>query len=293
VLVTGANGFVGRAVSKEFLKRGMAVWAGVRDNARAVAMGAEPYVLGDLGLAEKRHLPSVDAIVHLAGIAHELRGQNAEHVYQTVNCAATERLARDASMAGIRRFVFVSTIKVNGERTAIDRPFRETDTPAPHDRYARSKLAAEQALARVAAETGLEVVVIRPPLVYGPGVRANFRRLVDLVKKGLPLPLGSIRNRRSLIYVGNLADALALSIAVNEAKGNTFLVSDGRDLSTPELVRRIAAALGRGVKLFPFPPGLLPAKLVESLVVDSSAVRAALGWRPPYEIDAALVEALR
>ena len=293
VLVTGANGFVGRAVCAEFVKRGIAVQAGVRDRAAAVVAGAEPYLIGDLAQKVKHDLRGIDAVVHLAGIAHELRGQNAEAVYRAVNCDATERLAREAASAGVRRFIFVSSIKVNGESTPIDRPFRESDTPAPQDRYARSKWAAEQALARVSAETDLEVVVVRPPLVYGPGVRANFRRLIRLVDLGLPLPFASIENKRSIVYVGNLADALALCASAPEAKGKTFLVSDGEDVSTPDLVRRIAAALGRGLRLFAFPPRLLPAKLVESLVVDCGAIRAAIGWRPPHGLDEGLSEALR
>lgn len=293
VLVTGANGFVGRAVCAEFLKRGIAVQAGVRDRSASVAAGAEPYPIGDLAQKVDHDLRGIDAVVHLAGIAHELRGQNAEAVYRAVNCDATERLAREAASAGVRRFLFVSSIKVNGESTPIDRPFRESDTPAPHDRYARSKWAAEQALARVSTETGLEIVVIRPPLVYGPGVRGNFGRLIDLVKSGLPLPLASIRNRRSLIYVGNLADVLALSIAAPQAKGRTFLVSDDEDMSTPELVRRLAAGLGRKARLFPFPPPLLPAKLVQSLVVGAGVAQATLRWAPRFNVAETLAATIR
>lgn len=293
VLVTGASGFIGRAACKEFLTRGFDVRAGVRDASSAAVRGATPYVVGDLRQPSGWDLGGMEAIVHLAGIAHELRGQNAEAVYQAVNCAATERLAREAARAGVRRFVFVSSIKVNGERTTLDRPFTEAAAPRPGDRYARSKWAGERALAAIADETGLEVVVVRPPLVYGPGVRANFRRLVDLVKTGLPLPFASIRNRRSLVYVANLVDVLRLCITVPAAKGKTLLVSDGEDLSTPDLVRRIATALGRAPRLFPFPPSLLPAKLAESLVVDASATRRLLGWEPRYGVDAGLLETVR
>src|SRR5205823_3921624 len=154
---------------------------------------------------------------------------------------ATERLARAAAQAGVKRFVFMSSIKVNGERTPTDRPFRATDAPNPQDRYGRSKGDAERALARVAEETGLEVVVLRPPLVYGPGVRANFLRLVRLVERGWPLPFGAIRNRRSLVYVGNLVDLLVLAATRADARG-TFLVSDGADLSTPALATEIGRA---------------------------------------------------
>ena len=293
VLVTGASGFIGRAACKEFLARGLKVTAAVRDDSSPLVPGAGRQAVGDLAKPVAWQLRGVDAVVHLAGIAHQLHGQDAEAVYDAVNRDATERLAREAARSGVRRLVFVSSVKVNGERTAPDRPFREADAPQPGDRYARSKWAAEQALAQVAAETGLEVVVVRPPLVYGPGVRANFRRLVELVKTGLPLPFASIRNRRSLVYVGNLAEVLALCVTLPAAKGRTFLVSDGEDLATPDLVRRIGAALRRKPRLFRFPPALLPGKLVESLVVDSSEVRRLLGWQPGHGVDAALAETVR
>ncbi len=293
VLVTGASGFIGRAVCKEFLARGLKVAAAVRDDSSPLVPGAERQAVGDLRQPVAWKLGGIDAIVHLAGIAHQLHGQDAETVYDAVNRDATEHLAREAARAGVRRLVFVSSVKVNGERTPVDRPFREADTPQPGDRYARSKWAAEQALARVAVETGMEIVVVRPPLVYGPGVRANFRRLVQLVKTRLPLPFASVRNRRSLLYVGNLAEVLALCVTSPAVKGRTLLVSDGEDLSTPELVRRIAVALGRTPRLFRFPPSLLPSKLVESLAVDSSEARRLLGWQPGHGVDAALAETVR
>lgn len=293
MLVTGASGFIGRAVCSEFLKRGIHVRAAVRDERSEVVPGAERHCVGDLAGPVRWPLATVDAVVHLAGIAHELHGMRAEDRYQLINRDSTEQLARQAAAAGVRRLVFVSSINVNGERTAPEQPFREGDPPRPADRYARSKWAAEQALADVAASAGLEVVVVRPPLVYGHGVRANFRRLVDLVKSGLPLPFASIRNRRSLLYVGNLADALSLCISAPAARGRTLLVADGEDVSTPELVRRIATALGRRARLFPFPTGLLPAKLADSLVVDSRPARDLLGWRPPFGVDAALAETVR
>lgn len=293
MLVTGASGFIGRAVCTEFLKRGIRVRAAVRDAASPVVSGVERCVVGDLAAPVHWPLEGVDAILHLAGIAHQLRGKGRERAYQAVNCDATERLARHAAQAGVRRLVFLSSIKVNGERTTPGRPFREDDAPRPADRYARSKWDAEQALADVAVATRLEVVVVRPPLVYGHGVGANFRRLVDLVKSGLPLPLASIHNRRSLIYVGNLVEALFLCVFVPAARGRTLLVSDGEDVSTPVLVRRIAAALGRRARLFPFPPALLPEKLTESLVIDSGVARTVLGWQPRFGMEAALAETVR
>jgi nucleoside-diphosphate-sugar epimerase len=278
VLVTGADGFVGRAACAEFEKRDWRVTRGSRANG---------------SLERGWPMQGIDVVVHLAGIAHELSARNAEELYLEMNCNATERLARTAAAAGVRRFVFMSSIKVNGEATPDGRPFRASDAPAPQDRYARSKWCAEQALASVAAGTGLETVVLRPPLVYGPGVRANFLRLLHLVARGWPLPLGAITNRRSLVYVGNLADVIVLAASSPRAAGRTLLVSDGADLSTPQLVREIARALGVSPRLVPVPVGVLRwaaaltgkrgeiQKLVESLTVDISETREALGWEPP------------
>jgi nucleoside-diphosphate-sugar epimerase len=278
VLVTGASGFIGRAACAEFAKRGWTVHAGVRTASTDLLKGWP--------------LSGVDVVVHLAGIAHELRGQNAESVYQEMNCVATERLARAAAQAGVRRFVFMSSIKVNGERTPLDRPFRAGDAPQPQDRYARSKWAAERALASVGGK--LEVVILRPPLVYGPGVRANFLRLIRLVERRLPLPFAAIRNRRSLIYVGNLVELIALAAISPAAAGRTLLAADGEDLSTPQLVTEIGAALGAPARLLPMPVILLKVagavtgmraeigRLVDSLAVDASETRELLGWRPAH-----------
>jgi nucleoside-diphosphate-sugar epimerase len=278
VLVTGASGFIGRAACAEFAKRGWAVRPGVRTATTDLAMG---WPMG-----------GVDVVVHLAGIAHELHGQNAEAVYQEMNCAATERLARAAVQAGVRRFVFMSSIKVNGERSPMDRPFRAGDAPQPQDRYARSKWEAEQALVRLAAD--IEIVILRPPLVYGPGVRANFLRLIRLIERRLPLPFGAIRNRRSLIYVGNLAELIVLAAASPAAAGRTLLAADGEDFSTPQLAGAIGEALGAPARLVPMPVALLKlagamtgmraeiGRLVDSLAVDAAETRAQLGWRPAW-----------
>ena len=261
VLVTGATGFIGRALCADFAGSGWQVTAG--DLRRP---GWEDALQGN------------QTVVHLAGVAHT-RGTQA--LYEEVNVAATERLALAAVPAGVRRLVFVSSIKVNGEATPPDRPFRATDAPAPQDHYGQSKWHAEQLLARV---PGLEVVVVRPPLVYGPGVRANFLRLLRLVDTGLPLPFGSIRNRRSLIYLGNLVSLLRRCAEHPGAAGKTFLAADGEDLSTPELVRRMGAALGRATHLVPFPVFLLPSKLAGSLTIDGNDARNALGWQPPHAV---------
>ncbi|HEY3077197.1 MAG TPA: NAD-dependent epimerase/dehydratase family protein [Burkholderiales bacterium] len=289
VLVTGAAGFVGRAACAEFAKRGWTVRAGVRT--------------ANTDLAKGWPLDGVDVVLHLAGIAHELHGQNAEAAYQEMNCAATERLARAAAQAGVRRFVFMSSIKVNGERTPLDRPFRAGDVPQPQDRYARSKWNAERALARLGSK--LEIVILRPPLVYGPGVRANFLRLVRLVERRLPLPFGAIRNRRSLIYVGNLVELIVLAAASPAAAGRTLLASDGEDLSTPQLAREIGDALGAPARLIPVPVSLLKlagtmtgmraeiGRLVDSLALDASETREQLGWRPAWSPSEGIAETVR
>jgi nucleoside-diphosphate-sugar epimerase len=262
VFVTGATGFIGRAFCAESHLQ---------------------VTTGDLrqpGWEER--LRGIEVVVHLAGVAHT---RASDALYEEVNVRATLRLAEAAVRAGVRRMVFISSIKVNGEATSIDHPFRAGDTPNPQDEYGRSKWRAEQALARVGR---LEVVVVRPPLVYGPGVRANFRRLLLLVDTGLPLPFGSIRNRRSFVFVGNLVALVRRCVEHRAAAGKTFLAADGEDLSTPELVRRLAAALGRKARLVPFPPSLLPSKLAGSLLVDASKTCDLLQWQPPYSVDEGL-----
>ncbi len=305
VLVTGAGGFIGRAACAEFVRRDWTVRAAVR-SAGAAPEGAEAYAIGDLALASKwPGLEGVDAVVHLAAIAHDLRGATADETYQAVNCGATEHLARAAARAGVRRFVFMSSIKVNGERTPLDRPFHPCDEPRPQDSYARSKCEAEKALLRVAAETGLEVTILRPPLVYGPGVRANFLRLMRLVERRLPLPFGAVRNRRSFVYLGNLVELLALAVTARAAAGRTLLAADGEDLGTPDLVREIARAFGSVPRLVPVPVPLLRlagavtgmsrevSRLIDSLVVDIDETRRALGWHPAFAPAAGIAETVR
>lgn len=305
VLVTGATGFIGRAVCDDAMARGWRVRAALRSRDVRLASPVEQRQIGDISDANWAScLEDTQAVIHLAGIAHEIKGQQAEAVYHRVNSAASERLAREAARHGVRRFVFVSSIKVNGERTAPGQAFRSSDVPAPRDRYGESKWHAERALARVAAETGIEVTVVRPPLVYGPGVRANFLRLIRLVDSGLPLPFASIHNRRSLVYVGNLSDLLLACASAPQAAGRTLLAADARDLSTPQLVAMIATALGRRPRLLPFPPALLRAvaaacgqadkvgRLVESLVVDAAETRDLLDWQPRCDVTQALAQTI-
>lgn len=254
--------------------------------------------MGELGpgTAWTDALRGVDVVFHLAARVHQLEDTAADPAaeYRRVNAAGTEHLARCAAARGVRRMVLVSSVKVNGE--SREQPYRDDEAPAPADPYGVSKLEAEQALARVARATGLEAVVLRPPLVYGPGVKANVLRLLRAVDSGLPLPLGGVRNRRSLVFSGNLVDALVACGTHPGAPGHTYLVSDGEDVSTPGLIRAIAAALGRSARLVPVPFPLLRAagailgkgaaveRLGGSLMVDSSGIRRELGWAPPFTL---------
>jgi UDP-glucose 4-epimerase len=245
-------------------------------------------------------LPGCNAVVHLAARVHVMndKAQDPLALYRATNTEGTLNLARQAAQAGVERFIFISTIKVNGE--GRDEPYRESDAPAPEDAYAISKREAEQGLLQIAQDTGLEVVILRPPLVYGPGVKANFLRLLRTVERGWPLPLGAIRNRRSLLYLGNFVDAIRVCVEHPAAAGQTFLLDDGEAVSTPDLIRAVAHAMGRSARLLAVPVGVLElaglllgkraavARLAGSLHVDSSFIRSRLGWVPPYSMDAGL-----
>jgi len=277
VLVTGAAGFVGRALVPRLEASGYAA---------RLATRAET---GDIGPETdwRPLLADIDAVVHLAARVHVMRDRAAdpEREFDRVNHQATATLAAQAAAAGVRRFIFLSSIKVHGD--ASDHPLSASDAPAPDDAYGRSKLAAERALAGLGDD--MTVVVLRPPLVYGPGVKGNFHAMLRAIDRGWPLPLGAIANRRSLIYVGNLADAIRAAL---DAPSGTYLPSDREDVSTPELIRRTAAALGRPARLFPVPPALLRGlagaagksaaadRLTGSLTVDG----ALPGWQPPFSL---------
>lgn len=281
VRVTGASGFVGSALCTELAARGVAVTKA----ARGVAITADA---------------GSDVIIHLAARVHVMGETSADALplYRAANTVATLDLARQAAAAGVRRFIFVSTVKVNGEGGSA--AYRESDTPALTDPYAISKWEAEQGLREIAAQTGMEVVIVRPPLVYGPGVRANFRSMMRWLARGVPLPLGAIYNRRSLVALDNLVDFLIVCATHPAAANQTFLVSDGEDLSTSELLRRLASALGRPARLLPVPAALLTAaasllgkgdvarRVCGSLCVDIGKARSVLGWSPPLAVDEAL-----
>ena len=308
VLVTGADGLVGRRVCEKLAAGGRPLRASVRSLKSGAAPPAEDVVAtGPVGPDTdwSRALEGVDGVIHLAARVHVLRDPApdplAEH--RKVNTEGTLNLARQAASAGVRRVVFASTVKVNGETTPGG-PFTEDDPPSPRDPYAMSKWEAEQALGRLSAG-GPEIVVLRPPLVYGPGVRGNFRRLLRAVDRGVPLPLGRATALRSLLYLDNLVHALVTCLDHPLAAARTYLVSDGEDVSAAELVRRLGRALNRTPRLVSVPVGLVRAlaglagrsadvqRLLSPLQVDARRIREELGWAPPFTLDQGIAETAR
>jgi nucleoside-diphosphate-sugar epimerase len=302
VFVSGAGGFVGRPLVARLVHDGHQVRAMVRHPA---ALGQERVetILGDLAdPAYAPHLNGTDVVVHLAARVHVLRdtADDPAEAFRRTNVEGTLRLAREAAARGVRRFVFVSSVKVNGEGGLA----REGGAPAPEDAYGISKYEAERGLLALGAATGLEVVIVRPPLVYGPGVGANFGALMRAVRRGVPLPLGRVVNRRSLIAVDNLVDFLVTCVAHPAAANETFLVSDGEDVSTADLVVRLARAMHVRPRLLPIPPGLITTaarltgrlpearRLLGSLQVDTSKARTLLGWQPPITLEEGLRRAV-
>lgn len=314
VLVTGASGFVGCALVRRLgdmagvrvlaaVRRPGAVSVGGESSTTIVCIGAElPFNQVDWSSA----LAGVDVVVHLAARVHVLHDESTDPLTacRAVNVAGTLNLARQCVQAGVKRLIFVSSIKVNGEATVAGQCFTEMDAPAPQDPYAISKFEAEQGLRDLSAQSGMEVVIIRPPLVYGPGVKANFAALVRGVQRGWPLPLGAIRNQRSLVALDNLVDLIAVCVTHPGAANETFLVSDGHDLSTPDLIRGIAHAAGVKPRLLRVPVGTLRAfasllgkrgavqRLCGNLQVDISKARRLLGWTPPVPVEEGLRRAL-
>ncbi len=298
VLVTGANGFIGSALCTGLRHTDVEVVRGVRspiDPSEVSIDCLHNNVSLELSLKS-----GIDSVVHLAGRVPPMSGYSEAYdgLYRQVNAERTANLARLCARYGVRRFVFVSTIKVLGEGRT--QPYRDDELPAPSDEYAASKWLGEQALSQVSSETGMEIVVLRPPLVYGPGVKGNFLRLLESIDRRRPLPFACIRNQRSLIYLGNLVDIIRLCLSHPKAAGKTFLVSDASDVSTPELVRLMSDALGRRALLVPIPVAWIALagsvfgkqaavdRLLGSLVVDVSSLKDELGWQPPYTIQTGL-----
>lgn len=306
ILVTGATGFVGAALVRHLQAKGHPVAAAQRQAPAGESAAGVATVIRELAADTDwtAALAGVDTVIHLAARVHQLGeepGATSDRRYDEVNRAATLKLARDASAAGVRRFIFVSSIKVNGDWTLPGQPFRAEDPPGPTDAYARSKAAAEQQLRALMTETGLEVVIVRPPLIYGPGVKANVARLLDALARGIPLPLGGVReNRRSLLALENLLDLLTLCIAAPQAAGAVLLASDDEDLSTAELLELLGEGLGRKARLIAIPPSWLEGgarllgraevaqRLCGSLQVDIRPTKTLLGWQPPLSARVAL-----
>jgi nucleoside-diphosphate-sugar epimerase len=300
IVVTGAAGFIGRALCRGLAERGHDVLG----LARGPAVALPGIVLRPIGTIApdsewRPHLRDAEIVIHLATRAHRAARTPDDGESEAAAC-----LARAAAAAGVRRLVHMSSLRAMGEATATGVPFRATDSPQPSDPYGRAKLAIEQALATAADETGIDLVILRPPLVYGPAAKGNFRALMRLVAAGLPLPFARVDNRRSLIFVNNLVDLTARVALASAASGRVLLARD-TDLPTPDLVRVLAAGLGRPARLFPLSqpalaaarllPGIGPlaARLTLSLEADDRATRAAFGWAPPFPADAALLTTAR
>ena len=307
VLVTGATGFIGGALCRLLVAKGRPVVAALRRGDAALPPAVMPRIVGEVGPDTDwgPALDGVDAVAHLAARVHVLRDRAADPLgaFRAVNTYGTRHLAEVCAAKGIRRLVFLSSIKAMGDGQADGRPYEEADPLRPTDAYGRCKAEAEAALGQVGG--GLETVVLRPPLVYGPGVRGNFRSLLKLCDTPWPLPLGGLHNRRSLLALDNLVDAIALSLDHPRAAGRTYLLRDGEDLSTTDLAARIRAALGRPKRLVSLPESCWRAaralaplraaveRLAGSLTVDDGAIRRELGWRPPATVDEALAATIK
>lgn len=306
VLVTGASGFVGAGLIKCLLANRQSVVAVARGNA-----ASKPTTTGvhwrDGGSIDAETdwvsiLGGCDSVVHLASRVHVKHERSLDSLveFRRVNVAGAERLARQAAALGVRRFVYLSSIKVNGEETLPGKPFRPDDMPNPQDAYGTSKCEAERILLRVAEDTGLEIVIIRPPLVYGPGVKGNLQTMMRWLARGVPLPFASLNNRRSLVGLDNLCDLITVCLSHPAASGETFLVSDGKDISTAELLRITGEAMGHPARLFTMPDAWLSGmavlagkadvarRLCGNLQVDIAKTRRILGWEPLLDVESGL-----
>lgn len=299
ILVTGANGFIGQALCKNLAGQGVFARGAVRRILPEMAERPnEVAVVGEVGPHTdwSYALDGIDVVIHLAGKAHLIHGGMGQaNEFYRVNTHGTENLCKAAVSAGVKQFIYISTAKVHGENSGL-RPFSEKDTPAPADDYAMSKWRAEQAINAIASGSGMKTIILRPPMVYGPGMKGNLLRLLWIIDTGIPLPLLSIENKRSLLNVSNLVDLLSRLIDNPRSESVTFLVSDGEDMSTCEMIRLLAMALGKRPRLFPCRTDILKlvarflkreddaGRLMDSLVVDSSLIRSELDWIPPYQV---------
>jgi nucleoside-diphosphate-sugar epimerase len=305
ILITGSNGFVGGRLCRIVAEKGYSVRAVARHTKEPDQnVFLDTVVVNDIGTSTdwSAVLKDIDVIIHLAARVHVMKESLKDPLaeYRRINVEGTRHLALMAARSGVKRFVYVSTVKVNGESTG-EKPFSEKDIPSPQDAYSISKLEAEEALHEISSQTGLEIVIIRPPLVYGPGVKGNMLTLMRYIDRGYPLPFGGINNKRSFISLDNLADILIMAATKAECAGKTFVVSDGEDLSTSELIQRIAGAMNRKPHLIKIPekafvffgamiPALRPlvGRLTASLVIDSTLFRRVTGWRPVQTVNAGM-----
>ncbi|WP_420538103.1 UDP-glucose 4-epimerase family protein [Marinobacter vinifirmus] len=303
MLLTGATGFVGSRVAERLsADSGLEVTCAVR-RPGLITCTREVQV-GDLGPSTD-WLPAVDGqdvVIHTAARAHVMKDEATDPVeeYRRVNVEGTLSLALQAAAAGVRRFIFVSSIKVNGEQTPINEPFTENDAAGPVDAYGISKMEAEEGLQEIAEKTGMELVIIRPPLVYGPGVKGNFANMIKIVERGWPLPLGAVNNKRSMVALDNLVSLISVCVDHPAAANQVFLAGDGEDVSTAELLRGIGRAMGKPIRLIPVPAQLLilaasiigkksiALRVLGSLQVDIAKARALLDWEPPLSMDEGL-----
>jgi len=309
VLVTGASGFIGSGLLPRLYQEGFRAVAALRRPSCIAAPECPIVVTGELhGTNDwSLALKEVQVVVHTAARVHVMDDRSPDPLaeFRMTNVEGTLNLARQACEAGVKRFVFISSVKVNGEETPLGAPYAADDSPAPADPYAVSKHEAEQGLKAIGAQGDMEVVIIRPPLVYGPGVKANFQAMMEWLCRGIPLPLGAVHNRRSLVALDNLVDLITTSIRHPAAANQVFLVSDGEDLSTTELLRRMAGALGRPARLLPVPAWALETgaamlrrrslskRLCGSLQLDIDKTRRLLDWSPPVSVNDALAKTAR
>lgn len=307
VLVTGANGFIGRALCSKILLKGWQVRGTIRDVV-SLPEGVDAINIKSIGIDTNwaSALKGVDVVVHLAARVHVLKEttDNPLYEFRKINVAGTKRLVEEAALNGVKRFIYISSIGVNSNKT-LNNPFTEKDLPSPYDPYTISKWEAEQALQKIAKDSGMEIVILRPPLIYGPNAPGNFGRLMKIIGKDIPLPLSSIKNLRSFIYLGNFIDVIIKCIKHPSAAYQTFLVSDDQDISTPHLIRMIANAMGKKPRLLPCPPFLLKAlgkitgkgmeveRLIGYMQIDSSKIRNVLGWKPPFTLEEGIAETVK
>lgn len=306
ILVTGANGFIGKALLSVLVQQGYEVIAAVRNLSSQKEFSTSMIAVGNIDQKTDwtKALKGVHIVIHLAARVHIMAERSAEalSLYRQVNVLGTLNLAQQAIKAGVTRFIFASTIKVLGEERS--KPYTHQDIAAPADAYALSKWEAEQGLQQLSQQYNLEVIILRFPLVYGAGVKANFLRLIKWVDKGVPLPFGAINNKRSLVYLGNLVDAITVCCQHYKASGKVFLISDGVDLSTTELIQRLAYHLQVKARLFSIDPWLIDniltllgkkseaRRLLGSLTVDNSYLCSVLNWQVPYSIDEGLANTI-